>query len=101
MVVSWCCRCLPCCLPSWRGALCPHVSPDVLPRGCRIWGLCVQAGSEPLCQVMAGEPETHGTQHGDIPRNREAQAWPLLLWSHGACSLCEVSNPLSSRLPLC
>lgn len=72
-----------------RCSLCPHVSPAVVPRGCWVWGLTV-------CQVMGRDPGTHGTQHGDIPRNRGAQAWLVLLWNHGAHSLCEVS-----RLPLC
>lgn len=80
-----------------RCSFCPHVSPAVVPRGCWALGaVCVQAGSEPLCQVMGRDPETHGTQHGDTPRNREAQAWPVLLWNHGAHSLCEPSVLLAA-----
>lgn len=69
-------------LPSLRErfALCPHVSPAVVPRGCWAWvlGVCRLT----VCQVMGRDPGTRGTQHGDIPSSR-AQAWPVLLWSRG------------------
>lgn len=80
-----------------RFSLCPHVSPAVVPRAAGP-GVCVQADSVP---GDGQGPERHGTQHGDIPRSREAQAWPVLLWSHGSHRLCEESSPLLSWLPLC
>lgn len=71
-----------------RCSLCPHVSPAVVPMGCWVWGQFVCRLTE--CQVMGRDPETHRTQHGGSPRNRDVQAWLVLCGAlvPAACVRC-------------